>query len=738
MNINEVYNSNQTNNTRQEELVEENRSYSSNTQQQTHKTASKVEKFSYHLPNAESKDAASRKVSSASTTAAGGQGYETQHQQAKKVWEERQALSPVHHHHQDQNKRTTNFSAESYQQHHHQQHHQQYHQQEEIYERRENLSFPELSELSAATIINRPALPPKTKIMNSPSRNIFSPTGSDHGGGDDSLASTTTTTASVKTVEFLPVREKVKLIAAQQEELCRREQEADPDAKRPKGVRILPPSPVTVRKMSVEEELYYYDKVVTRTTPVTQVMEQEDNRITGDIWGGKKAEVQVSKKEETGYQESSSSVKTMNFSSETKTTSSSFFASQQTAAAAQSAQWSGVQAAAVDFAQGSGIEGAQWSGQQTAAAAQWSGVQTAAASVALQSGVQATTITVPGWTVQPKAVVDEGNSTEALRQEQLQLQRQQQRLDQVAHNQEINTALDRLIAETESMVAQDPLQLSQQQQFQSYSSHAVAHTTSAVTSSSTRSETNMILAHEKAPAAVATPVVPQPHGGKPLPTQETPAEACRRSFEEAELEALALASETSQSFSKQSSIVETASVQSFVLQQEHHHQHHQQQQQSFKTGGQAFSAALPATNRRDPSIKTSEAESASLRKPMTKSNSFVRTPETFVKPLPAAPSSLPGTPLSQRRRLRINQSPKPPGADTASTSPHYRDAPSAPFQPGFYRAPPEDPEKAHVFQLVRRSSSRARITAGSGDGGRIGSGASSLESTSGKSMFINY
>ena len=339
MNINEVYNSNQTNNTRQEELVEENRSYSSNTQQQTHKTASKVEKFSYHLPNAESKDAASRKVSSASTTAAGGQGYETQHQQAKKVWEERQALSPVHHHHQDQNERTTNFSAESYQQHHHQQHHQQYHQQEEIYQRRENLSFPELLELSAATIINRPALPPKTKIMNSPSRNIFSPTGSDHGGGDDSLASTTTTTASVKTVEFLPVREKVKLIAAQQEELCRREQEADPDAKRPKGVRILPPSPVTVRKMSVEEELYYYDKVVTRTTPVTQVMEQEDNRITGDIWGGKKAEVQVSKKEETGYQESSSSVKTMNFSSETKTTSSSFFASQQTAAAAQSAQW---------------------------------------------------------------------------------------------------------------------------------------------------------------------------------------------------------------------------------------------------------------------------------------------------------------------------------------------------------------------------------------------------------------
>ena len=40
-----------------------------------------------------------------------------------------------------------------------------------------------------------------------------------------------------------------------------------------KGVRILPPSPVTVRKMMVEEELQNYDTAVTRTTPVTGMME---------------------------------------------------------------------------------------------------------------------------------------------------------------------------------------------------------------------------------------------------------------------------------------------------------------------------------------------------------------------------------------------------------------------------------------------------------------------------------
>ena len=82
-------------------------------------------------------------------------------------------------------------------------------------------------------------------------RNIFSPTESIESSG----------TASVKTVEFIPVKEKIKMIAAQQEELMRKEEASKSQGNssqtetKQKGVRILPPSPVTVRKMMVEEEL---------------------------------------------------------------------------------------------------------------------------------------------------------------------------------------------------------------------------------------------------------------------------------------------------------------------------------------------------------------------------------------------------------------------------------------------------------------------------------------------------
>merc|ERR1719384_38490 len=116
------------------------------------------------------------------------------------------------------------------------------HQSRAMYNKQDNLSFPELEKLAQPP----PALPPKTKIMHSPSRNIFSPT--------ESIESTGT--ASVKTVEFIPVKEKIKMIAAQQEELMRRE-EASPSHSdhKQKGVRILPPSPVTVRKMMESKEV---------------------------------------------------------------------------------------------------------------------------------------------------------------------------------------------------------------------------------------------------------------------------------------------------------------------------------------------------------------------------------------------------------------------------------------------------------------------------------------------------
>ena len=71
------------------------------------------------------------------------------------------------------------------------------------------------------------------------------------------------------------------MIAAQQEELMRRE-EASPSQSdhKQKGVRILPPSPVTVRKMMVEQELQNYDTAVTRTTPVTKMMESKEVMVT--------------------------------------------------------------------------------------------------------------------------------------------------------------------------------------------------------------------------------------------------------------------------------------------------------------------------------------------------------------------------------------------------------------------------------------------------------------------------
>merc|ERR1712080_809951 len=78
---------------------------------------------------------------------------------------------------------------------------------------------------------------------------------------------------------------------------------------------------------------------------------------------------------------------------------------------------------------------------------------------------------------------------------------------------------------------------------------------------------------------------------------ETPAEECRRSFEEAELEAMALETHSNASLSKQSSIVESASVQSFVF----HKEEKSESESSFRS-----------------------------RKPLkSTSTAFVRAPETF-------------------------------------------------------------------------------------------------------------
>ena len=84
---------------------------------------------------------------------------------------------------------------------------------------------------------------------------------------------------------------------------------------------------------------------------------------------------------------------------------------------------------------------------------------------------------------------------------------------------------------------------------------------------------------------------------------------------------------------------------------------------------------------------------------------FVRQPDTF-----SAPQSAPATPMSQRRRLRINQSPKPP-AEAAEARPNYREqlTSASAFQPGFYRPPTEPAEasKAPMFQLKSAGSGRS-------------------------------
>ena len=83
---------------------------------------------------------------------------------------------------------------------------------------------------------------------------------------------------------------------------------------------------------------------------------------------------------------------------------------------------------------------------------------------------------------------------------------------------------------------------------------------------------------------------------------------------------------------------------------------------------------------------------------------FIRQPDTF-----SAPQSAPATPMSQRRRLRINQSPAPlPETDTR---PNYREQLTASaFQPGFYRPPTEEGAKSPMFQLMKGKASKSSTT----------------------------
>ena len=252
---------------------------------------------------------------------------------------------------------------------------------------------------------------------------------------------------------------------------------------------------------------------------------------------------------------------------------------------------------------------------------------------------------VPGWSESPVLSLNEQRQKEEV-------------LMKAGSKLGVDSALDQLIAETESQTSQETLLFQQEQktqQMQSSSSVTMQIDSTAVT-------------NESLSASL-----------KGLRGAETPAEECRRSFEEAELEAMALETHSNASLSKQSSIVESASVQSFVF----HKEEKSESESSFRS-----------------------------RKPLkSASTAFVRAPETFTH---AQPPSCPTTPMSQRRRLRINQSPKP--LTDEESKPKYREGTESPFKPGFYRPPPEETTSSNpIFKLIRRNNSKTNLAPKEGE-----------------------
>ena len=154
-------------------------------------------------------------------------------------------------------------------------------------------------------------------------------------------------------------------------------------------------------------------------------------------------------------------------------------------------------------------------------------------------------------------------------------------------------------------------------------------------------------------------------------------------------------------------MVETSSVQSFVYQEgstnifvstsKTDEVSSEAQSLPTKPLRSISSHNIENTNRQE-----NNSESTYRSRQPLKSGSFIQTPDTFT-----TAQSAPTTPMSQRRRLRINQSPKPLETDQR---PKYREQVTGnAFRPGFYRPPPEDSNEAGMFQFVRRTNSRSNI-----------------------------
>jgi len=355
----------------------------------------------------------------------------------------------------------------------------------------------------------------------------------------------------------------------------------------------------------VEEELQHYDTVVTRSTPVTQLLETK-------IPDRPPPPVSYSGETDCSTVESVSSSQTVREMS--------------------------------NISQSSSFKQQSESAQQTFSQ-----------------------VSVPGW-----AEMDQqGKKTELL--------------EKSSAKYNVDQAFDQLISETEQLASNEQLLMSELETHQTVS-HSFQSSSISTQMTSIATESFELASKNKF---------------------ESPAEECRRSFEEAELEAMALDSQSSRTFSKQSSMMETGSVQSFVYHEgsENITQSSSLQQESSKISA-APSKPLRSTSstnilKTNNQISAESESSFRSRKPL-KSPSFVRTPDTFT-----SAQSAPTTPMSQRRRLRINQSPKPPESDD---HPNYRgQLPGNAFQPRFYRPPPEDTNKAPMFQLVRRNSSKSNI-----------------------------
>merc|ERR1719400_1113279 len=475
-------------------FISERSEASENTQHHVEQKGSKVKKFSYTGGVAEAEEySSSSKV--VSTTEKVTSGKTTN---VCKEWEQRLEKNVV-----GQQTNAADFTAQFLTA------EEKTSKKETMYQKQENLSFPELEQMSTQP---PPALPPKTKIKHSPSRNIFSPT--------DSLENAGTGTASIKSVEFIPVKEKVKLIAAQQEELLRKEErgtKTTSETHKSRGVRILPPSPVTVRKMSVEEELHHYDSDVTRSTPTIAFMETPPPRPElPDMPMYQFQEVKQSSeamRKETGEDYStldsglSHSVASYQQSSQQQSSSMQMSSSEMTSSHVQ-----------------------EMSSQQTSSFSE----QQTYSSTSSYTTQKSSRAQVPGWSDSPVLSLDEQRQKEEV-------------LMKAGSKLGVDSALDQLVAETESLTSQETLLFQQEQktqQMQSSSSVTTQIDSTAVT-------------NESFSASL-----------KGSRGAESPAEECRRSFEEAELEAMALETHSNASLSKQSSIVESASVQSFVFHKE--------------------------------------------------------------------------------------------------------------------------------------------------------------------------